>query len=99
MGLLFSRTVTRLPLLEPLGFRLAGAANQGVEAGFVDESNLPVGVRGQARIIHQSFLIFIQILGSIAGVFETKCITYVLGDEPDFTALTLEDANGTECNH
>jgi hypothetical protein len=70
MGLLFSRTVTRLPLLEPLGFRLAGAENQRVEAGFVDDD---VTVRNTSpwitiRITEVVPLIFIQQANALSGV-------------------------------
>lgn len=75
------------PLLEPLGFRFAGPEDQGVEARLVDDGDVSIRIGGQARIIDQSFLILIEILGSITGIGEPKDITDILGDEPGVTVL------------
>jgi hypothetical protein len=77
MGLLFSRTVTRLPLLEPLGFRLAGAANQGVEAVFVDDTDIGVPTIN-FRIPEVILLIFIQTTESFGDVVQSKRVTHIL---------------------
>ena len=80
------------PLHERLGFGLAGAEDQGVQAGFVDEEAfLTSGVIPNSLGVDPKHLIFIK------NVFHGVCanlqhITHVLGNEPRVTVVVGQGA-------
>jgi hypothetical protein len=81
------------PLLELLGLGFAGAEDQGVQAGFVDDGNmtdLTTVLQGAGRV----FIIIQRHLGIVST--DSECVTHVLGDEPDFTTFTFEDTNDSK---
>jgi hypothetical protein len=63
--------------------------------GFVDD----VGGTLTPYVKHRPFIV-IERSHSLGDICDCQRVTRVLSHEPDFTtALTLEEANGTECNH
>lgn len=81
------------PLLELLGLGFAGTEDQGVQAGFVYDGNRTNLIRilyGAGRT-----LIIIQQFREVAGI-NSQGVTHILGDEPDFTVVGLENTDGAE---
>lgn len=68
------------PALEGLGFRLARAENEGIQARFVDGQHPLVATKGVD--ISYTFFIIIQTSDSITRVANFQTFTYILSHKP-----------------